>query len=141
MRISHNGEATELKLISNDGATAVFEVMNGAGACQRLRIAGHREGDTRQLWVNGRFFTYERIRQRRSSSGSGDDGLAASIPALVSQLLVQVGDDVTAGDKLILLESMKMIIPIQAPFDGQVTAVHCAVGDSVQAGIPLIEID
>ena len=67
--------------------------------------------------------------------------LTLTIPAVVADILVSVGDQVADGDKLILLESMKMIIPIQAPYSGTVTALHCAKGDSVQAGIPLIELD
>ncbi|VAW41309.1 hypothetical protein MNBD_CHLOROFLEXI01-3219, partial [hydrothermal vent metagenome] len=56
-------------------------------------------------------------------------------------ILVKVGDTVASGDKLILLESMKMIIPIQAPYDGVVTALNCTKGESVQAGVQLIELD
>jgi biotin carboxyl carrier protein len=67
--------------------------------------------------------------------------LAASIPAVVSQILVTPGDEVRADDKLILLESMKMVIPIQAPYDGRVRRLNCAVGDSVPAGIPLLELE
>jgi len=48
---------------------------------------------------------------------------------------------VAAGDKLILLESMKMVIPIQAPRDGRVARVLCAPGDSVPAGVPLVELE
>jgi urea carboxylase len=52
-----------------------------------------------------------------------------------------VGTAVKTGEKLILLESMKMIIPIQAPHDGIVTAVHCQVGEAVQPGIQLIALE
>ena len=54
---------------------------------------------------------------------------------------VQPGDRVEAGDKLVLLESMKMVIPITAPHDGRVSKVHCRPGDSVPAGAPLLEIE
>jgi urea carboxylase len=54
--------------------------------------------------------------------------------------LVAVGDQVRAGDKLVLLESMKMILPIQAPYDGAVTAINCAPGEAVQPGVPLITL-
>jgi biotin carboxyl carrier protein len=54
--------------------------------------------------------------------------------------LVKIGDAVAVGDKLILLESMKMVIPIQAPCDSTVTAIHCTPGESVQAGVPLLEL-
>ena len=70
-----------------------------------------------------------------------DGSLASAIPAVVSQLLVAPGDVVAAGDKLILLESMKMVIPILAPHAGRVSRVHCAPGDSVPAGVALLEIE
>ncbi|MCA9935954.1 MAG: acetyl-CoA carboxylase biotin carboxyl carrier protein subunit, partial [Anaerolineales bacterium] len=92
-------------------------------------------------WVNGRTFTYERVRERGSGGPGGDGSLAASIPAVVSQILVNVGDTVAEGDKLILLESMKMVIPIVAPYAGVVTAVHCTPGESVQADVPLLSVE
>jgi biotin carboxyl carrier protein len=119
----------------------MIEYEAAGGSRQRIRLAGTRQGDKRQLWVNGRYLPVERVR-RRDSAGSADLGsLAASIPAVVSQILVEPGDIVRAGDKLILLESMKMVIPIQAPYDGLVTRILCAAGDSVPANIPLVEIE
>jgi biotin carboxyl carrier protein len=67
--------------------------------------------------------------------------LSATIPAVVSEILVNVGDQVTSGDKLILLESMKMIMPIVAPCDGLVVAINCEPGEAVQTGVQLVEID
>jgi 3-methylcrotonyl-CoA carboxylase alpha subunit len=79
--------------------------------------------------------------QTRSTTGPDTGSLSASIPAVVAEVLVSVGETVAAGDKLILLESMKMVIPIQAPYDGAVTKINCTAGESVQAGVPLIEIE
>ncbi len=107
---------------------------------RQIRAAGRIDGDQRQIWVNGRTFNFTRIRQRGSAAVL-DGSLSSSIPAVVSQILVSLNDTVSAGDKLILLESMKMIIPIVAPCDSKVTAIHCAAGESVQAGIPLIELE
>jgi acetyl-CoA carboxylase biotin carboxyl carrier protein len=111
------------------------------GSRQQWRLVGHKDGVKRMLWLNGRTHQYERVLPRGSGAASNDVSLAATIPAVVADILVSVGDPVQDGDKLILLESMKMIIPIQAPYSGTVTALHCAKGDSVQVGIPLIELD
>ncbi len=135
-------DVTKLRIIEQNGAWLVVERPLPDGTIRRYAIAAHMNGDERQVWVNGRLFTYRRQRVRSGSSAAAAAGsLAATIPAVVSEVLVQVGDSVSAGDKLILLESMKMVIPIKAPYDGTVTAVRCAAGDSVQAGIPLIELD
>ena len=142
LRVTHAGQTTELHLFQSDASTFVLEVERPDGSRQCIRAAAHVAGDKRQLWVNGRTFTYERLRQRPvGRSSTHDSSLAAAIPAVVSEILVTVGDRVAMGDKLILLESMKMVIPIQAPHDGVVTAVYCQTGDSVQAGIPLIELE
>ncbi len=121
-------------LDSSDGALTLD--YNG----KRLNVAGVKSGMRRQLVVNGQATNYERVSDDPSAGDSAEGSLSASIPAIVAEVLVAVGDSVTAGDRLILLESMKMIIPIQATADGTVAALHCAAGDSVQAGVPLIEI-
>jgi biotin carboxyl carrier protein len=108
---------------------------------RRLRAAGFATGDIRQLWVNGSQVHYKRVRRREAASPATDSGsLSAAIPAIVSEILVQPGDLVAAGEKLLLLESMKMILPIKAPFAGTVIAIHCAAAQAVQPGIPLVEL-
>lgn len=141
LRVTRHGQTTELHILQADANTFVLEVEHPDGSRQCIRAAAHVAGDWRQLWVNGRSFTYERLRPRPIGSSAHDGSLAASIPAVVSEILVAVGDHVQTGDKLILLESMKMVIPIQAPHDGVVTAVNCQSGESVPAGIPLIELE
>ncbi len=129
----------ECQLRQQDGLLFVLEVKRPDGKRHTIRAAGSATGDDRQLWTNGQMVVYRRIRQRRIETGHSGS-LAATIPAIVSAILVAPGDHVSADQKLLLLESMKMIIPIQAPHDGLVTAVHCAVGESVQAGVHLIEL-
>lgn len=138
--IQQGDETITLHLLPGDGPTTLLEQELPNGRRQRIRLAGAKEGDKRYLWINGRHLTAERVRPR-GSGGSGDASLAATIPAIVSEILVNVGDQVQDGDKLILLESMKMVIPIQAPYAGIVTAVNCTVSESVQAGVPLIELE
>lgn len=140
LHVVHNGTTRVLHLVANEGSTLLLEEVYPNGQRQRLRIYAHATGDKRQVWVNGRQFTYERVRERGGRVAGNEGALAAAIPAVVSQILVQVGDTVSEGDKLILLESMKMVIPIQAPYTGTVTAVHCTVGESVPADVPLIEV-
>jgi len=142
VRVTIAGKTTELTLIHKDGPAFTFEYEDAAGIRRRVRAAGVTDSDQRQLWVNGRILRYERIRERHSAGTEpGSNSLSASIPAVVSELLVNVGDAVAEGEKLLLLESMKMVIPIQSPCKGTVTAINCAAGDAVQPGIPLIEIE
>jgi acetyl/propionyl-CoA carboxylase alpha subunit len=136
-----DGQTAELEIVQTKGKAFLLEQVWPDGRRERIRAAGYvGHGDQRQIWVNGRYLTYDRLRQRGGGSPP-DNSLAATIPAVVGQILVQPGDTVAEGDKLILLESMKMVIPIQAPYDGVVTALHCRPGESVAAGIPLIELE
>lgn len=142
MWVTIDGRVIPLRVLHQDGAHVVVEVEHEDGSRPQLRLALHTNGQTRQLWLNGQTFTYERLREQGESSDNRDAGsLSATIPALVSQILVQVGDAVKSGDKLILLESMKMVIPIQAPHDGMVRAIHCTTGEAVQPGVPLLTLE
>ena len=65
----------------------------------------------------------------------------APMPATVAKIEAQVGQQVRRGETLLILEAMKMELPIRANADGIVTAVNCREGDLVSPGAGLIEID
>ncbi len=65
----------------------------------------------------------------------------ADMVANVWKVLVTEGDTVADGDTLVILESMKMEIPIVAGTDGTLTAMHVAEGDVVQEGDLIATID
>jgi acetyl-CoA carboxylase biotin carboxyl carrier protein len=58
----------------------------------------------------------------------------------VWKVLVAPGDSVAIGDDLIILESMKMEIPVESPIDGRVSDVHVAVEDAVSEGQVLLVV-
>ena len=66
--------------------------------------------------------------------------LEAPMPAQVTAVLVEPGDEVDAGATLVLLEAMKMELPLKAPAAGRVEAVHCEVGTRVAPGRALVEL-
>jgi 3-methylcrotonyl-CoA carboxylase alpha subunit len=66
------------------------------------------------------------------------DRLIAPIPGLVTQVLTAVGDAVTRGQVLIVLEAMKTVFRLSAPADTIVASVSCAAGEMVQEGQMLI---
>ncbi|HEX2704343.1 MAG TPA: biotin/lipoyl-containing protein, partial [Candidatus Lustribacter sp.] len=61
-------------------------------------------------------------------------------PALVSQVLVEPGQNLTAGQPVAVLESMKMVSTVTAPFDGMVTSVAVIANAQVERGAPLLRI-
>jgi 3-methylcrotonyl-CoA carboxylase alpha subunit len=76
-------------------------------------------------------------RQARDDSAS----LAAPMPATVRAVLVTPGQRVARGDTVVILEAMKMELPIRASHDGVVKTVACQPGELVQPGAPLVEIE
>ncbi len=67
--------------------------------------------------------------------------IVAEMVANVMTVTVAPGDSVAAGDTVILLESMKMEIPVLTEHPGTVTAVKVSPGDVVQEGDVLVSLD
>jgi acetyl-CoA carboxylase biotin carboxyl carrier protein len=67
--------------------------------------------------------------------------VCAELVGLVAEVLVEPGAAVAVGAPLVVLESMKMEIPVLAPVAGVVAAVAVAVGDLVQAEDLLVVLD
>jgi acetyl-CoA carboxylase biotin carboxyl carrier protein len=65
----------------------------------------------------------------------------AEITANVWQVRTEVGASVAEGDELVILESMKMEIPVTSPVAGTVSAVHVAPDTQVQEGDLVATID
>jgi acetyl-CoA carboxylase biotin carboxyl carrier protein len=65
----------------------------------------------------------------------------AQITGNVWKIQVAVGDSVAEGDELVILESMKMEIPVEAPANGQVSEIRVNEGDSIEEGAVLLVLD
>ncbi|HJL89809.1 MAG TPA: biotin/lipoyl-containing protein, partial [Acidimicrobiales bacterium] len=68
-------------------------------------------------------------------------GLTAPMPGVVLELRVAVGDAVTTGQTLVVLEAMKMEHHMKAPFDGHVAEMLISDGQQVESGAVLLVID
>ena len=65
---------------------------------------------------------------------AGGTAVKASVPGKIIRLEKNVGDTVAAGDTVLILEAMKMEIPVVAPEGGTIQAFQVGVGDSVESG-------
>jgi acetyl/propionyl-CoA carboxylase alpha subunit len=72
---------------------------------------------------------------------AADGSLHAPMPGTVLRVDVREGQEVAAGEPLVVLEAMKMELAVSAPADGTVTAVLVAAGDLVARGQALVELD
>ena len=65
----------------------------------------------------------------------------AHITGTVWKIEVSVGDQIEEGDTLVILESMKMEMPVEAEDDGTVKEIKCEEGQSVSEGDTLVVLD
>jgi biotin carboxyl carrier protein len=123
------------------------EAVNNGGwlltfGARRELVYSAAQGGQRHINVDGRDFTLAipdtRGRARRQSGSGGD--LTAQMPGQVIEVLVAVGETVTRGQTLVVLEAMKMEIRIAAPGDGTVKRLLVARGDVVERGQLLLEV-
>ena len=68
------------------------------------------------------------------AAGAGAVKVTASVPGKVLKIVASAGQAVKAGDNIIILESMKMEIPVVAPQDGTVASIDTTEGASVENG-------
>ena len=130
--------------VSIDGVTMTATVSTRGEV--RVGETGHAwvssSGDIRWVFLDGEVFEIEvqpEGRRRRAAVGHGSH--TAPQPATGVRVEVSPGAAVRRGDTLIILEAMKMELPIRASADGIVKGVHCKPGDLVQPGIALIDME
>ncbi len=78
---------------------------------------------------------------KRGAAAGGSASVTAPMPGTVIRVEVEPGEAVVARKPLVVLEAMKMEIPVHSPFDGTVKTVHVAAGDRVAGGALLVELE
>ena len=68
------------------------------------------------------------------AGNAGGVEVTASLPGKVFKVEASAGQSVSAGDTIIVLEAMKMEVPVVAPQDGTIATINVGVGDAVEAG-------
>ena len=102
-------------------------------------------GEPGDMWAfaDGQIYRESEHRARPPKDGPPKGGhylVAAPMPATVVKVLVTPGQAVRHGDTLIVVEAMKMELPIRAPGDATVKAVNCREGELVQPDRTLVEL-
>jgi len=76
----------------------------------------------------------------RARARHRDHSMSAPMPGVVLKILVAVGDEVTKGTPLLILEAMKMEHQLTAPSNGIVASINCKEGELVQPGLDLVTL-
>ena len=71
---------------------------------------------------------------KAAAGAAGGINVTAGAAGKVFQIPTKVGQKVSKGDAVVIIEAMKMEIPVVAPEDGTIASIDVAVGDAVEAG-------
>ncbi len=98
------------------------------------------------LWMHwqGQTHAFEDERKRKSKNqGSTDDPakIVAPMPGKILKLNVKSGDEVQAGQTLVVMEAMKMEYSLKAKADAKVTAVNASLNQQVKANDTLVDLE
>ena len=144
-RVDRHGEPSSIRAtcsLSSDWGQGAHEIMVTVDGCGERAIVVSSGGVT-WVWINGATHAL-RVRSRTRVSGSvdGRDGEVRSpMPGVVIELNVELGQRVEAGDRLIVIEAMKMENALLAPFTGSLTEVLVSAGDRVLVNQPLLRVE
>ena len=103
--------------------------------------------DTLEVTVDGKIYTVTLPERKpaakpvvKPAAPAGSNVVTAPLNGKITQVLVKAGDQVAAGDTVVMLEAMKMENSITAEAAGTVKAVLVNVGDQVDGGQALVEL-
>lgn len=134
-RILINGEPVEphSSATLTETEPGVYSVIVDGVSCE-ARVLGN------EITIAGHRFTFEiddPRRWKRSSGAAGGHGhanITAPMPGKVVRILAAAGDEVTAGQGIVVVEAMKMQNELKAPRAGRIASIDCKENDSVNAG-------
>jgi biotin carboxyl carrier protein len=160
LAVTLDGRTFDVSLVWNPQADKVAVTVNGEVLTLKLPAAAVAFADVEWLLVNDRPYELmfdENLRWLQAYYGrhhlevrdldaavtrprSGDSRVKAPIPGLVSRILVEPGDEVTAGDPVVILEAMKMENEIRSQATGVITNIHVQPGATVLRNELLLEV-
>jgi acetyl/propionyl-CoA carboxylase alpha subunit len=97
------------------------------------------------LWVHhqGKTFTVDTgagRKSRKKGAGGSSDQVAAPMPGKITKILINAGQEITAGQAVLVMEAMKMEYTLKAEIAGQIGEISCSVGEQVVLGKVLVKI-
>ena len=97
-------------------------------------------------WIAGQSMVWEIEHELEHSQHAGraesqESQLSAALPGRISEVMLQVGQRVAAGEPVLTLEAMKLYHTLSAPLSGTVQKIHVGVGDVVSHGQLLVEFE
>lgn len=146
-----DGEIRQISLTPSEGGLYYeqmsFEPAGGDSLWFTDVYGGRREvrlakvGDTWWIHLDGHAWKVDIIEAGSDGDAGNDSSLSAPMPGTILEVLVREGEQVSAGQALLVMEAMKMEHRITAPNDGVVAAIHFAQGERCDQGAALVTIE
>lgn len=99
------------------------------------------EPEKKKVVVNPAAAQTTETTETSSAAVNTDHAIKAPLPGVITEVKVAVGDEVKAGDTVVVLEALKMANNLDAEKSGKVTAILVKVGDSVMEDTPLVVVE
>ncbi len=136
--------------VSVNGLSYTVQVWSYIDGDMSLSVDGHRtlvtvvESADNNWWIqalgNSSTLTWISPLPEAGQTRAAEGSLRAPMPGQIRSIPVEIGQQVTEGTVLMILEAMKMEHRIKAPYTGEVTSIHYQVGQTVQAEAILLEL-
>lgn len=143
-RVTVNGERYEVEVLDAHGGAFTLRLGAEGDAIRPRVVHWGAEGEAKWLSSGGCSYRLERPRERRRGAGtsaSAENVVRAPMPAQVRAVQVNEGEEVTAGQTLLLLEAMKMEIKVASPRAGKVARMLTKQGQTVEREQILVELE
>ncbi|MEP6755651.1 MAG: biotin/lipoyl-containing protein [Chthonomonadales bacterium] len=153
-QLIYNGKELELDVSLGsgqlpDGSTHQADVSAESNGLRTLTVDGRRvtlaissNSSAIEVSYEGRTYKFDRPSVGKSRSGKAKTGsLQTPMPGIVSAVMVAEGDHVEVYAPLMVVEAMKVMATLEAPFAGVIKKLHASKGSQVKQGETLVEME
>lgn len=153
--ISRNGSKAKIKVDDKEYDIDIEMVEKGVysvlskGKSFNIELADNNDNKKYQVLSYSDFFEVEVVdaltrfvrNRNNSTGGASDNTIFSPMPGKVVKIPVSVGDEVKAGDILIIISAMKMESEYESPIDGVVVDIFVKEEDTIDGDQPLITVE
>jgi len=131
----------EINVTIEPGKTLIVRLINVSEPDKdgRRVVTYELNGTTRETFIADKQLS-AKIKHRPKADLGDPRQIPAPIPGLIATIAVSVGHKVSKGDKLLMMEAMKMQTTVSAPIDGVVDEIHVSLGETVESKDLLIKL-
>jgi acetyl-CoA carboxylase biotin carboxyl carrier protein len=147
IRGKHPGRSSQEETVGSENPRPGV-LMSTLGKVRRKRATSHRPAvgnlSDRRSMPGGRpdgWLWWRRLRLPRAAQEDAVADVEAHITGTVWKIECQVGDEIEEGDTVVILESMKMEMPVEAEDAGTVKEILCEEGQAVNEGDTLVVLE